>query len=142
MELAYGPVMMMSLLTSAASTASDVMRPFHPILVNFTAALIPVSLAADLLGAWTRKDALRATGVWTLLAAAVITPFTALAGWLWLASMEHAHGWQMPYHQWLGTAIAAAVIPVAIWRVWLCRRGRGPGWGYGLVGARGTSEGR
>ena len=109
--------------------------PFHPILVNFTAALIPASFAADLLGAWFRKDGLRATGWWTLLLAAIVTPFTAAIGWLWMNSMGHMDHWQMSYHQWIGVSIAAATLLMVAWRGWLWRHSRGPGWGYGLVAA-------
>ena len=54
----------------------------HPILVNFTAALVPVSVGSDVLGWVFGKQSLRDTGWWTLCFAAVITPFTAIAGWL------------------------------------------------------------
>src|SRR4051812_9647620 len=52
----------------------------HPILVNFTAALVPVSVGSDILGRIFGKQTLRDTGWWTCCFAAVITPFTAIAG--------------------------------------------------------------
>jgi uncharacterized membrane protein len=108
--------------------------PLHPLFVNFTAALIPVSFVFDLLGAWLRKDVLRAVGWWTLACAAFATPFTVLFGWLWFRSMGDADQWQMPIHQWLGTAAGVVVLLVAAWRGWMYRTGRHPNWMYGVVG--------
>jgi uncharacterized membrane protein len=115
----------------AASAWSSV--PFHPVLVNFTAALLPASFLFDLLGAWTKKPSLRAAGWYTLLLAAIITPFTALAGWLWLGSMGDMDHWQMPIHKWLGTSAAVLVILYACWRGWLYRHDRSPGWLYAIA---------
>ncbi len=100
--------------------------PLHPILVNFTAALVPVSLASDLLGRILRRGSLQAVGWWTLLYATIITPFTALAGWLWLRSMADMDHPEMAIHRWLGTALAAALVPLVLWRGWLYRRGSVP----------------
>ena len=108
--------------------------PLHPILVNFTAALIPVSLLSDLLGRLLRRESLQATAWWTLLFAAVVTPFTAFAGWWWLDSMGHMDHWQIGIHKWLGTALAVALIPLAAWRGWMYRRGKVPTVPYLLVG--------
>ena len=90
--------------------------PLHPILVNFTAALIPASLLSDLLGRVTRKQSLVSAGWWMLLYAAIVTPFTALAGWLWLRQMPGMDVRAMWVHQWLGTALAAVLVPLAFWR--------------------------
>ena len=123
----------MSLLSHLALLANGgggLPAPFHPMLVNFTAALIPVSFVFDLLAVWLGKEQLRAVGWWTLLAAAVVTPFTALAGWLWMRSMDHAGHGQMAAHQWLGISLAIVVIALAAWRAWLQRRGAKPGWPY------------
>jgi uncharacterized membrane protein len=90
--------------------------PIHPILVNFTAALIPTSVAADLLGRILKSASLRATGFWTMCLAAVITPLTAFVGWLWMRSMGDMDHWQMGYHLWIGVSIAVLLIPLAIWR--------------------------
>jgi uncharacterized membrane protein len=107
--------------------------PLHPILVNFTAALVPVSLASDLLGRVLRRGSLQAAGWWTLLYAAIITPFTALAGWLWLQSMADMDHPEMAIHRWLGTALAAVLVPLVVWRGWLYRRGSAPSISYLLA---------
>ena len=117
-------------LALLANGGGGMPAPFHPMLVNFTAALIPVSFAFDLLAAWLRKEQFSTVGWWTLLAAAVVTPFTALAGWLWMRSMDHADHGQMAAHQWLGISLATVVIAMAAWRGWLQRRGAKPGWPY------------
>jgi uncharacterized membrane protein len=108
----------------------------HPILVNFTAALIPVSLCSDTLGRMLGRASLNHTAWWTLLYATAITPFTALAGWFWKRSIEAA----LPpdviaIHQWLGISLAGAFIILAVWRGRLHQRGRSPGIAYLLFAA-------
>lgn len=114
---------------------SEGMYLFHPVLVNFTAGLIPASFVFDALGALLKKDSLRTAAWWTLLAAAIVTPLTAAAGWWWLLGDPEAHAghWQITYHQWLGTGAAALLIIIAIWRGRLYRKGIRPGWAYGIV---------
>ena len=107
--------------------------PLHPFLVNFTAGLVPISMLCDLLGVWLKKPSLLTAGWWTLLAAAVLTPFTAAAGWYWLLSLEHAAHWQLGYHQWLGISFAILLIPLTVWRGLLFKRERSPRWTYAAV---------
>lgn len=58
----------------------------HPVLVNFTAALVPVSVFSDFAGRVIKNESLRNAAWWTLFYATVITPFTAITGWLfWMA---------------------------------------------------------
>lgn len=108
--------------------------PFHPLLVNFTAGLVPASFALDALGAALKNSSLRAAAWWTLLLGAAATPLTAAAGYLWLQSKGDMHHWQMPYHMWLGIAIAVLLIGLAAWRGWLrYRADRPPGWAYAVA---------
>ncbi|HEU5342312.1 DUF2231 domain-containing protein [Edaphobacter sp.] len=58
-------------------------QEFHPILVNFTAALLPLAFLSDLLGLWRKRASLHNAAAWMVLYAAIITPFTAAAGWWW-----------------------------------------------------------
>ena len=99
--------------------------PLHPILVNFTAALIPVSFLSDLLGRWLKRESLLSAGWWTLLFGAVATPLTALAGWLWLSDMGDVEHREMLVHQWLGTGLALLFLLVAYWR-WRFHRAAAP----------------
>ena len=112
--------------------------PLHPVLVNFTAALIPVSVLSDWLGWWLKRDALQTVGRWTMLYAALVTPLTAGAGWLWLIQGDHPASWQMPWHQWLGTALAAVVAALGVWRWRAGRPGRQPGLPYLLTATLAT----
>ena len=103
----------------------------HPILVNFTAALLPLALLSDLLGRVFRRSALNATAFWMVLYAAAITPLTAAAGWWWRSSIgAEMHGSMMTVHQWLGTTAAVLFILLALWRWRLYRRDAPPSFGY------------
>ncbi len=107
------------------------MTPIHPILVNFTAALVPVSFAAEVLGRWFKKPSLTGTAWWTLLAAALVTPLTAAAGWYWKNQMDMpGNRAQMAIHQWLGISLAVLLVAMTVWRGQLFRRDRTPGCGY------------
>ena len=100
--------------------------PLHPILVNFTAALLPVSFVSDVLGRWLRRESLSVAAWWMLCYAAAITPATAIAGWVWLRAsdgMDHA---EMDIHKWLGTSLVAVFAALAWWRWRYHRAARAP----------------
>ena len=105
----------------------------HPVLVNFTAALIPVSVFSDVAARVFRSTSLRIVGFWTLLFAAVITPFTAAAGWLFWMPDDNGDP-HMTIHKWLGTTAAVLLIGVFAWRATLQSKGRMPSWPYLVVG--------
>lgn len=121
------------LLAHAGETAGWHLPPLHPILVNFTAALIPASVLSDWLGRFLRQPSLAGVGWWTMLYAAIITPFTAAAGWWWMRQMQDMDHWQMPYHQWLGVSLAVVIVALAIWRGRLYRKMRAVSIPYLLV---------
>lgn len=88
----------------------------HPVLVNFTAALVPVSVFSDLAGRLIKSEPLRHTAWWTLFYATVVTPFTAITGWLfWMSDDNGVTG--MTIHKWLGTGLAVLLLVLFAWRV-------------------------
>jgi uncharacterized membrane protein len=90
----------------------------HPILVNFTAALVPISVASDVLAKLTRFESLKSTAWWTLLFATLITPLTVFAGWFWRFSLPDAAFPEDTIfkHQWLGTLCVLLFLILVIWR--------------------------
>jgi uncharacterized membrane protein len=109
----------------------DVVK-LHPILVNFTAALVPVSLGSEVLGRLLRRETLRTTACWTLLYAAIITPFTAAAGWLFWAPDDNGD-LGMTIHKWLGTGLAVVLVGLIAWRGSIWKRSGWPAVAYLLV---------
>src|SRR5687768_17090787 len=95
----------------------------HPILVNFTAALIPASVFSDLLGKLLWRDSLKHAAWWTLLCAAALTPRTALSGWFWKRSIEAALTRELiAVPEWLGIWLVFAFPVLLVWR-WSFHRG-------------------
>jgi uncharacterized membrane protein len=100
---------------------------FHPILVNFTAALLPLAFLSDLLGRMFRRQSFHHAAWWMVLYAAVITPFTAAAGWWWKLTEGSALPAKLiTVHQWLGTTAVAFFVILAIWRWRIHKRGTAP----------------
>jgi uncharacterized membrane protein len=105
----------------------------HPILVNFTAALVPVSVASDLLGKFFNAESLRNTGWWTLFYAIVVTPFTAITGWLfWMSDDNGVTG--MTIHKWLGTGLAILLFGLFAWRRHFHKIQKAPTIAYFILG--------
>ena len=89
----------------------------HPILVNFTSALIPASVASDAAGRIFRKPTLHSAAWWMLVYATCITPLTGLAGLWW----KHTLGDTLPpaqiaEHMWLGIGLAVSFVILLLWR--------------------------
>jgi uncharacterized membrane protein len=106
----------------------------HPILVNFTAALVPVSVASDFIGRFLKLESLRSTGWWTLFYATLVTPFTAITGWLfWMSDDSGVTG--MTIHKWLGTSLAVLLFGLFAWRWRSYKRQQWPTTGYFVIGA-------
>jgi len=105
----------------------------HPILVNFTAALVPASLGSDLLERIFGKKSLGETGWWTMFYAACITPLTAATGGLfWMKDDVGVRG--MMIHKWLGTSLAVLLPLLMLWRWRFHARKSRPGAAYLLIG--------
>lgn len=104
---------------------------FHPILVNFTAALLPLALLSDILGRLFQRQSLHHVAWWMVLYAAAITPFTAAAGWWWKITA----GSSLPpnlitVHQWLGTSAVIVFAVLALWRWSIHKRDATPSFAY------------
>ncbi|MBU6408942.1 MAG: DUF2231 domain-containing protein [Verrucomicrobia bacterium] len=105
----------------------------HPILVNFTAALAPVSVGSDLIGRFLKRESFRQTAWWTLFYATAITPFTAITGWLfWMPDDNGVTG--MTIHKWLGSSLAVLLFGLFAWRLNLHRKKQWPTAAYFVVG--------
>jgi len=110
----------------------------HPILASFTAALVPVSLASDLLERLSGKKSLGETGWWTMFYAACVTPMTAAAGWLfWMKDDVGVRG--MMIHKWLGTSFAVLLPLLMLWRWRFHARKQRPDAAYLLIGLLGVA---
>ena len=106
----------------------------HPILVNFTAALVPVSVASDFIGRLFQRESLRGTGWWTLFYATIITPFTAITGWLfWMSDDNGVAG--MTIHKWLGSGLAVLLFVLFAWRWRFQKKQQWPTLAYFFLGA-------
>ena len=105
----------------------------HPVLVNFTAALVPVSVASDMIGRVCKIESLRSTGWWTLFYAMIVTPLTAISGWLfWMGDDNGVTG--MTIHKWLGTGLAVLLFALFCWRLNLHRKNKWPTTAYFILG--------
>ncbi len=105
----------------------------HPILVNFTAALVPVSVFSDIVSRFRKNESLRNAAWWTLFYAVVITPFTAITGWLfWMHDDNGVTG--MTIHKWLGTGLAVLLFGLFAWRLSLYRKQVWATTGYLILG--------
>jgi uncharacterized membrane protein len=107
----------------------------HPILVNFTAALIPASVGSDVAGRLLRKASLHTAAWWILVYAAAITPLTALAGWWWKQRVGDTLSPELILqHERLGFVLVFAFVALAIWRHVAYRKQEAPGMPYLLFG--------
>jgi plastocyanin/uncharacterized membrane protein len=123
--------------TQASSSESIRLRipnsaeELHPILVNFTAALLPLAFLSDLLGLTFKRQSLHNAAAWMVLYEALLTPLTVAAGWWW----KHQAAGNLPQkmitvHQWLGSAAALLFIILAVWRWSIHKRGGCPSIAY------------
>lgn len=111
----------------------------HPIFVHFTTALFPVSIFSDVVGRMTDRYSLTPAAWWMLLYGAAATPFTALAGWMWMNELDRLTGGRttsmLDLHEWLGLMLASSFVFMALWRFWIFLRERKPGAVYFVAAA-------
>jgi uncharacterized membrane protein len=107
----------------------------HPILENFTSALVPASVGSDIAGRVLRKDSLHAAAWWMLVYAAVLTPLTALSGLWWKQKQGDAlSAQQVLRHEQIGFALVGALIALVAWRYLAYRKSAAPEVAYLLLG--------
>lgn len=109
---------------------------FHPILVNFTAALLPLALLSDLLGLFLRRKSLHNAAFWMVVYEAIISPLTGAAGWWW----KHQTAGALPpnviaVHEWLGTVLVLLFVVVAVWRWRIYKKDATPAASYLIFAA-------
>ncbi len=95
----------------------------HAVLNHFPAALLPVSVVCDLLGAWLKRDSLKAAGFWTLIAGVLGTGAAIISGAIASDVVQHseqAHA-IMETHETLAYIVLAIFGLLAVWRI--VRRG-------------------
>lgn len=106
----------------------------HPILVNFTEGLIPVSIACDCAARFLKNESLRNTGWWTLAIATLVTPLTAITGWFfWMKDDNDVTG--MAIHKWLGTGFTVLLFALFAYRLMLHIKGVWAPVAYLILGA-------
>lgn len=100
----------------------DISR-IHAALNDLPAALLPMSVLFDLLGAYLKRQSLKAAGFWTLIAGVVGTGAAIVSGLL--AEDATPHGAEthaiMETHETLALIVLGLFAILAIWR--LVRRG-------------------
>lgn len=103
----------------------------HPILVNFTTALLPASVASDAASRILRKPSLHSAAWWMLVYAAAITPLTALAGLWWKTKLADTLPPKLiAEHMWLGIGLAVSFIVLLLWRRAFYRKTESPSLAY------------
>ncbi len=86
----------------------------HPVLVNFVAACVPVSLAFDFGSRVMKRESWRVVAAWNMVVAALFVPLVVFFGWLYWGSNDDDRS--MAIHFWLGNSLAFIIIGLAIWR--------------------------
>ena len=82
---------------------------------------MPISVASDVAARFLKNESLRNTAWWTFFYATIITPFTAITGWLfWMSDDNGVAG--MTIHKWLGTGLAVLLFGLFARRLMLHRR--------------------
>lgn len=97
------------------------MKPVHPILVHFPIALLPLSVAADLVGFFAHVPSLSHTGWWALLGAAAGGVATVAAGFFDMSRAdltEEVHV-RVHRHMYVGLVLLTVIVGLAIWRGFL-----------------------
>lgn len=98
----------------------DTFAEAHAALNDLPAALLVLSVAFDLAGAFTKRDSLRAAGFWTLVTGAVGGGLAVLTGLQAEKTIEHGGAVHtiMERHESLAIAVTVVFGLLAAWRLW------------------------
>jgi uncharacterized membrane protein len=110
----------------------------HPGFVHFSTALVPASLASDVLGKYLDRRSLTTAAWWMVLYGAIATPITAFAGWMWSSQFPASASVHMPglsVHMWLGFSLIFLFGAMALWRAKTFTISQKPGNTYLVFGA-------
>ena len=117
------------------------MTPIHPAFVHFPIALVPLSVAADVIAYATGSSALRATAWWCLVVGAAAAAVTVVAGFVDMErqAIEHDAHHRVHTHMKVGLAVFSVTSGLAVWRWLVEMRGGAVSLGYlaaglGIVG--------
>lgn len=83
----------------------------HPVIVHFPIAFFPAALFTAIVG--RRRPAFAKPVQFLVIAGGIIAPIAAIFGWLDAMAAEETA--LLEVHEWLGTAIGAAGLLLAIW---------------------------
>ena len=97
--------------SSFATRLLDWLGRLHPVIVHFPIAFFPAALFTALVG--RRRPAFAAPVQFLVVAGGIIAPIAAVLGWLDAAGAEPNS--LLTVHSWLGTAIGAAALGLAVW---------------------------
>jgi uncharacterized membrane protein len=86
-------------------------------------------VGSDILVRIFDKRTLRDTAWWTLCLAALVTTFTATAGWLFWTKDDNVVA-TMTVQKWLGTNLAVLLVGLVLWRWWYFKGSSRPGLYY------------
>jgi uncharacterized membrane protein len=114
----------------------------HPILVNLSVAIVSISVLVDCVATSAmqditlvhlRKESLHNASWWALFFAVIITPFTAITGWLyWRNAEAGAEG--VAVHKWLAAAIPFLLVGLFFWRQKFIQNKKSPNVRYLAIG--------
>jgi len=107
----------------------DWLGRLHPIIIHFPIAFFPAALFTAVVG--RRKPAFAKPVQFLVVAGGIIAPIAAVLGWLDAIGADPDP--LLTVHRWLGTAIGASALALAIWAWRRPDQDRRPGMLWGLA---------
>lgn len=101
----------------------DWLGRLHPVIVHFPIAFFPAALFTAIVG--RRRPAFAAPVQFLVVAGGIIAPIAAILGWFDAMGAEPSQ--LLTAHRWLGSAIGAGALALAIWALRKPERDRSTG---------------